>query len=114
MRAVNYNNATVQRTKVDTNSTNQFQIAAAVAGNRVVLLEMILVAAGAVTITLQSNNTALTGAMTMATGVPFQLNAAEYGAIQSATGEALNFTLGGGVQVSGVISWVYSDPTVDL
>jgi hypothetical protein len=66
-----------------------------------------MVAAGTVVATLKSATTALTGAMSMAVAVPHvwplhnSLDLLPY--TQTAPGEALNMTLGGAIQVSGIL-----------
>ncbi len=87
--------------KIDTAVTST-ELVAAVAGQVISVLNYNIVAAGAVTAQFKSATTALTGAMSMITGVPI----ADAGDVQSplfqtAKGEALNLTLGGTVQVSG-------------
>lgn len=91
-----------QLVKIDTAVTNT-ELVAAVTGQVVEVISYNMVAAGAVTAQFKSAATALTGAMSMITGVP---NAADSGDIrsplfQTAKGEALNLVLGGTVQVSG-------------
>ena len=100
-------NAVIQYTKIDVASTTPAVIAAALAGNKAILLSITLTAASAVTITFNSNTTALTGAITLATGVPVTISAEQYGILQTASGEGLRFTLGGNVQVSGAAVWIY-------
>jgi fumarate hydratase class II len=64
-----------------------------------------LVAASTVTLTIKDGSTALTGAMTLIAGVPFTLGsqASGYPYLTTTAGNALNFTLSSGVQVSGWI-----------
>lgn len=100
-------NAPVKRTVINIASAVQQTIGAALSGNKVVLLSVMLVAAGAVTITFQSDNTGLTGAMTLAAGQAIELSAERYGIMETATGEGLKFTLSGAVQVSGNATWIY-------
>ena len=89
------------------------ELVAAIAGRRIRVLGYLMVAAGAVTVKFQSASTDLTGAMTLATGVP---NTAMGGNsldvipdVETAHGEALNLTLSGAVQVSG---WLLYDVVV--
>jgi len=109
MRSVNYDNAIINQTAVSVATTAQQTIGAARAGSRVCALVVDLVAAGAVTLQWQSNNNAIGGARTMATGVPYVAVAENYAVIVSNVGEALKFTLGGSVQVSGVVRWTYAN-----
>ena len=100
-------NSVIQRTKITAATTSPATIVAALAGNKAILLSITITAASAVTITFNSDTTALTGAMTLAAGVPLTISAENYGILQTATGEGLKFTLGGTVQVSGTATWIY-------
>ena len=60
-----------------------------------------ITAASAVTAQLKSATTNLTGAMTMAAGVPIDL-----AGLECAAEEALNLVLGGNVQVSGWVEYI--------
>ena len=66
-----------------------------------------IVAAGAVVATLQSGTggTALTGAMTMATGISIVSPDAPFGEFESAAATLLNLHLSAAVQVSGWLVW---------
>lgn len=90
--------------KIDVAATSN-ELVAAVTGQVVSVIEYNMVAAGAVTAQFKSATTALTGAMSMITGVPIEASLAEASRrdclFQTAKGEALNLTLGGTVQVSG-------------
>ena len=87
------------------------EIVAAKSGYKIRLHGYLLVAAGAVNVTWQSASTALTGAMTMATGVPNSSPPANsfdsLHPLETAYGEALNLLLSGAVQVSGWIVFDY-------
>lgn len=90
--------------KIDTAATST-ELVAAVAGQVISVIQYNMVAAGAVTAQFKSATTALTGAMSMITGVPLR-DALPEGEkrdclLQTAKGEALNLTLGATVQVSG-------------
>lgn len=80
-------------------------LVAAVSGKKIRVLAMSVSAAAAVTLTLQSGagGTALSGAMTMATGIPIVWPYNEKGWVETAAGSLLNMALGGAVQVSGVL-----------
>lgn len=88
--------------KIDTAVTST-ELVAAVAGQVVGVIGYNMVAAGAVTAQFKSATTALTGAMSMITGVPVVADSGDVRLpiFQTAKGEALNLTLGGTVQVSG-------------
>lgn len=82
-------------------------VAAAATGLKIKVLMVHMVAAGAVTAAFESgaSGTALTGDMTMATGVPFTLGPTMpgYHLFETAAATLLNLELGGAVQVSGFI-----------
>lgn len=107
MRHVHNKNALILRAKIDKATGAQHEIVAARDGNKIVVLSYLLVAAGAVTAQWESGSTDLTGAMTLATGVPNALTNEEYGMFNTENGEALNLTLGGAVQVSGFVTYIY-------
>lgn len=91
--------------------TTPQELVPAIAGRRVRVLGLALVAAGAVTVTLKSAATSITGAMSLVTGVPLaapptsSMDVTPH--LRTATGEALNLVLGGSVQVSGWIVYDY-------
>ncbi len=91
----------VKRAIIDKATAATHEIVAAVAGKKIRVLGFYAVAAGAVVATWKSATTAVTGAMTMATGVAVHAPPAGFGWFETAAGEALNLTLGGAVQVSG-------------
>lgn len=75
-------------------------IAAPGAGLRIRVVGLLLVATGAVTVTLQSAGNALTGAMSMPANGIIDTITDHFPLIMN-TNEAFNITLSGGVQVSG-------------
>lgn len=89
------------------------EIIPAVAGKKIIVQGYLLVAAGAVTATWKSATTALSGAMSLITGTPVpapiggdRMEVVPW--LETASGEALNLTLGGAVQVSGHITYQYA------
>ncbi len=87
--------------KIDTAASGD--LVAAETGKTITVLGYFIVAAGAVTVTLKSNTTALTGAMSAITGIPLAQDCGNRkdGLMKCVKGEALVITLGSGVQVSG-------------
>jgi hypothetical protein len=81
-------------------------IAAPGAGKQIEVRGYHIAAAGAVTATWKSGSTALTGAMTMATGTPHDAYSWADPVFLLAANEALVLTLGGAVQVSGHVTYV--------
>lgn len=78
-------------------------IVAGVTSKKILICELVLVAAGTVVATLEDDDaTDLSGPMTLSAGVPFilQMNAGD-GHLTTSTGKGLNLLLGGAVQVSG-------------
>lgn len=99
-------------------NTDVFTIATPqTSAERVRLVGGTLTAANTVTITFQTStgNTALTGAMTMVAGVPLSFppsppdpgSGYRAGHMQSNAGDNLQFVLGGSVQVSGVVEYIF-------
>lgn len=85
-------------------------IVVAVAAKRIRVYAAQLVAAGAVTAQFKSSaaGTALTGAMSLITGVPVTFPYNEKGWFETdVANQALSLTLGGAVQVSGVLTAEY-------
>ena len=86
-------------------------IVAAVTGKRIRVIGLFMVAAGAVVARFESaaGGTALTGAMSMITGVPISV----YNPLglfeQDVVSELLNLELGAAVQVSGFLTYLLID-----
>lgn len=80
-------------------------LVAATANKSTKVYRVILVAAGAVTVQFFDGVTALTGAMSMATGVPLVLEFDGQPLFTGSVNTAFNITLGGAVQVSGAIDY---------
>lgn len=80
--------------------------------NQILLVEYMLVAILPVTIQWRSGvgggATVLSGAMTMATGIPIAMPYSPLGHVICAAGSELNLFLGGAVQVSGHIVWGFA------
>lgn len=87
-------------------------VVAAITGKKIRVLSYTIVAAGAVTAIWKSGTTALSGAMSMITGVPIHSSVQPNSlgdyvpVLQTAAGEALVVTLSSGVQVSGHLTYV--------
>ncbi len=79
-----------------------------VTAKRIRVLAAVFVAASAVTLALQSGaaGTALTGVMSLVTGVPLVLSWSPLGHVQTALSALLNASLSGNVQVSGLLVYV--------
>jgi hypothetical protein len=82
-------------------------VAAQAAGVKIRVLAFNLVAAGAAVVTFQSGTggTALTGAMTMATGIALQDDSDAFGLFETAAATLLNLHQTGVVQLSGYLIW---------
>lgn len=83
-------------------------VVAAVTGRKIRVLQAVFASAAVVTVTVKSASTALTGAMTVdgtAAG-PVVLDFSPVGWWETTAGEALVFTLGSSVQVSGNLVYI--------
>ncbi len=98
----------VLRAAVSAASSGDNTLVAAVTGKRIKVLALVLVAASAVTVRLESGagGTALTGVMNLAASdlrVVFPPSEPGYHWVETAAGELLNLELGDAVQVSGCV-----------
>lgn len=96
---------TVKYAVVSESTAADNEVVAAVAGKKIRVLSYALSAAGAVTVTWKTAATALTGAMSLATGTPLVCIEPQ-GCFETVAGEALNIAPGGAVQVSGHIAYI--------
>lgn len=102
---------------IDDASSGDNPIVAAVAGKRIRVLSLFLVAAGTVNVRFESGSagTALTGQMNLVANVGFSLNAAfdahgrPKGHFQTAEGELLNLELSANVSVDGSLTYIEAD-----
>lgn len=108
MRQIYNKNATVHYIPISYATASTTELVPALAGNRIYVLSYTLVSAGAVTATFKSATDAITGAMSLATGVAASNVDNDYGLFRTAEGEALNLTLSGAVQVSGHLAYIYT------
>tara|TARA_R110000868_G_scaffold252541_1_gene509242 strand:+ start:860 stop:1174 length:315 start_codon:yes stop_codon:yes gene_type:complete len=93
------------RVAISAASSGSNELVAAVAGTQIRVTNFALVAVTAVTVQFKSASTALTGVMSMgATGV-LAPGPDLQGHFITASGEALNLSLGGSVQVSGWLTY---------
>lgn len=97
----------ISRTSVNLAATATI-VAAGGAGRRVRVLSGVFVSAGAVTITFKdgASGTALTGAITMETGVPLTLPYNPLGWFETSVNTLLELALSDSVQVSGSIQTI--------
>jgi hypothetical protein len=98
----------VLRAAVSAASSGDNTLVAAVPGKRIKVLALVLMAAGAVTVRLESgaSGTALTGVMSLTADAPkviFPPSEPGYHWVETEAGALLNLELGGAVQVSGCI-----------
>ena len=98
----------IQFAKVDTAASGANEIIPAITGRSIRVMNYQLQAAGSVAVTWKSGTTALTGAMSLGTAGGVNV-ASPLGLLQTNTGEALNLTLGGAVQVSGHVGYIVVD-----
>lgn len=98
---------------IDVATQASHTIVSGVTGKKIRVVSYLLTAAGSVTVTWKRGSTGLTGAITLATGVPLPAapmpegaRGGQYGHFETDQGEALVLTLGGAVQVSGHVAYV--------
>lgn len=87
-------------------------LVAAVAGQRIRIYALFIVASATATIIFKNGSTALTGEMTMIAGVPYNCMEQAMGApyFECSTGNAFVGTITGTVQVSGWIQYTVMPP----
>ena len=92
---------------VSSASSGNNTLLAAQTGYKIRVHSFTLVAAGAVTVAFQSGatGTALTGTMSLITGVPLTIDLEKEGLFETAASTLLNLSLGGSVQVSGFLTY---------
>lgn len=93
--------------KISAASSGNNTLLAAQTGYGIRVHSLHIVAAGAVTVDIQSGatGTSLTGVMSLITGVPLTMEFEKEGLFQTAASTLLNMSLGGAVQVSGVLTY---------
>lgn len=98
----------INRVVIDHATSGDNTIQAAIAGKKIRVLALAMSAAGAVTARFESaaGGTALTGQMTMATGIPIVLPYNPLGWFETVAGELLNLELSGAVSVDGVLDYI--------
>lgn len=98
---------------ISTNTSGDNAIVAAASGKTTRLVGLVLVAAGTVTVTIKDGmgGTAKSGAMTLTAGEALVLPILPPGGgayVTTSVNSALNFALGGAVQVSGIAYYTQS------
>lgn len=101
----------ITRAVINTAAGGTVEIVAAVSGKRIKVYAIFFTLASATTVNIKSASTTLTGDMTLSS---FSLDPMMFGKnmfpwLQTAAGEALNFTFGGAVQCSGVVYYTTTD-----
>jgi hypothetical protein len=93
---------------VSASSSGNNTLVAATAGSKIRVLNVVLIAASAVTVAFQSGagGTALTGTMSLAANGGFAPGYDPHGHFETAAGSLLNLSLGSAVQVSGWIKYI--------
>lgn len=102
----------VQRAAVSASGSGDNTLVAAVTGKKIRVLSLVLSAAGAVNVRLESGagGTALTGVMVMAAaGDQIVLPFNPLGWVETAAAALLNLELSGAVAVTGVVNYVLAD-----
>lgn len=105
----------VYRAAVSAAGSGNNTLVAAVTGKKIKVLSLVLVAASAVTVRLESgaSGTALTGVMSLTANGGLQLvlppTLQGFGWVETAQAVLLNLELGGAVQVSGMLTYYLDD-----
>ena len=101
----------LQYASVDAASSGDNTLVAAVAGKRIRVLSLFLVASGAVTVAFESSasGTALTGDMNVGANGNVVMPFNPEGWFQTVAGELLNMELGGATSVDGCLTYVLVD-----
>lgn len=96
---------------IDTATSGDTTIVAAVTGKRIRVISVFLIAAGTVTTRFESTagGTALTGQMNLAVNTGYVLGYNPGGWFQTAAGELLNLELSGAVSVDGSLSYIEAE-----
>ena len=101
----------IRRAVIDHGSIGDNTIIAAVTGKKIRVFDLLLVAAGAVTVRFESgaSGTALTGQMSLAANTGFAAGFNPCGHFETASGELLNLELGGAQSVDGWVVYALID-----
>lgn len=97
--------------KISTASSGALTAIAAVTGKVIQVYKIILVAAGTTTVTMQDGATALTGAMSMAVGIPLILSFDGNPWFTTTAGNAFEISNGSAIQISGIVYYTQGFPT---
>lgn len=83
-------------------------LVAAVSGKRIVVLQLLLISAGAMTVRFESGagGTALTGQMTVVEGSGFSLPFSPLGHFSTDSGDLLNLELSAAVRADGYLKYI--------
>lgn len=102
-----YGTQQVKRAVINTNTSGNTTIVAAVTNTILRVRSVVLMAGGSVNATFQTGagGTALTGPMPLAANTGFSAAPDEEGHFETAAGALLNLNLSGAVQVSGWITY---------
>jgi hypothetical protein len=97
--------------KIDAASSGDNTLVAAVTGKRIRVLGMVIIAAGSVTIRLESgaSGTALSGQMALVVNSGFTLPMSDVGWCETSAGALLNLELSAAVSVDGVLVYALLD-----
>ena len=98
----------IKYAKISAASSGDNTLVAAVASKRIRVLDVLIVATDAVTVSFESDasGTALTGDISLAANGGFAPGFDLHGHFQTVAGELLNLELGGAVQVDGWLTYI--------
>lgn len=96
---------TVKRAVIDDTGGGDTTVVAAVSGKRIRVLGLAFAVGAADNVTFKSGSTALSGAIELLADSPYILPFTRFGWMETATGEALVFTVGATAGIDGHISY---------
>lgn len=99
---------TVKHAVIDNASSGDNTLVAAVAGKKIVVLQLILISAGTMTVRFESGagGTALTGQMSVLAATGFVLPFSPVGHFETAVGQLLNLELSGATSADGYLKYI--------
>lgn len=98
----------VKHAVIDSATSGDNELVAAVSGKKIVVLQLLLISAGSMTVRFESGagGTALTGQMNVVQGSGFRLEYSPIGHFATVAGESLNMELSSAVSADGYLKYI--------